>query len=463
MLDFVPEKSLKGFCMIKKECDRYSDRLPKADIQSAGSSSGGELEAEVERLRTRVSVLESMLSDRQEMAKTLQDQLRFLQTLIDTIPSPIFYKDKQRTYLGCNSAFERRLGLNRESILGKRAFDLFTPEIAARYEQHDAELLDNPGEKIYEASLIYPDGEKHDVIIIKGIFTDSEAEVAGLVGVIVDISERKRAQEALQRAHDDLEVRVERRTAALAEANRKLENEIAERVRIDEELRATSEKLKMFAYSVAHDLKSPSIGIHGLTRLLRKSLAGTMDQREEGICEQIMKASEHVASLVDAINIYIATKENPLRIDSVNVKEVFSMLRDEFSARLTVRSVTLAEPDIVPVIRADKISILRVFRNLIDNALKYGGERLTEIRIGYKKCDGFHHFSVRDNGVGIRTEDSAKVFDVFRREHGSEEIEGSGLGLAIIREIVELHRGRVILEANPEGGTLFHVWIADDL
>lgn len=452
---------------MKTDCDSYSEGMPKVEFESTGqglrSEREAELEAEIERLRARVSVLESIVGDRQRIAKTLQDQLRFLQTLIDTIPSPIFYKDKRRTYLGCNTAFERRLGLDREDIVGKSTSDLFPQDLAARYEQHDAELFANPGEKTYEAGLTYPDGERHDVIITKGIFTDSEGDVAGLVGVIVDISERKRAEEALRRAHDELEVRVEKRTAALAEANQNLEKEIAERVRIAEELRMSSEKLKMFAYSVAHDLKSPSVGIFGLARLLRKKLAGTLDQRHDGICEQIMKASEHVASLVDAINIYIATKENPLRIDSVNMEEVFRMLHDEFSARLTVRGITLVEPETVPVIRADKISILRVFRNLIDNALKYGGEKLSEIRMGYERCDGFHHFTVGDDGVGIRADSSVKIFNKFHREHGSEEIEGTGLGLAIIKEIVELHGGRVLVEANRNGGTLFHVWIADDL
>ncbi len=422
-----------------------------------------QLEAEVARLRTRVSEMESMIRDRCKMERSALDQLRFLQTLIDTIPNPIFYKDTRGIYLGCNKAFEKRLGLGREDIIGKIASALFPREVAARYEQHDAELFAKPGEKIYETRLTYPDGQEHDVIITKGIFTDSEGDIAGLVGVTLDITERKKAEEALQRAHDELERRVEERTAGLAKANLDLEKEITERRRIAEELKASAEKLKLFAYSVAHDLKSPSVGIYGIARLLQKNFSAILGEKGGNWCDQIMKASEHVASLVDSINTFIATKETPLKIEPINTAEIFRMLDDEFSARLAARRVSLIKPEAAPVIRADKLSFLRIFRNLIDNAIKYGGDRLNFVKIGYEDAENFHIFKVIDDGVGIRAENSGNVFNWFQRQAGSESIEGTGLGLAIIREIVEAHRGDVRVEMREQGGSVFRIRIAKDL
>ncbi len=422
-----------------------------------------EWEAELKRLRDRVCELESMAEGRREVEKTLRDQIQFLQILIDTIPNTIFFKDKDGKYLGCNKAFERRIGLDRGDIIGKSASDLFPEDLAARYEQHDAELFERPGEKIYETRLTYPDGQGRDVIITKGIFTDSEGNVAGLVGVALDITERRRAEEALQGAHNELEGRVERRTAALAEANRNLLKEVAERSRIAEELRMSSEKLKIFAYSVVHDLKSPSIGIYGLAGLLQKNFSGILGEKGTYFCDRIMKASEHVASLVDAINLFIAAKETPLKIEEVDAAEVFHMLRDEFSARLRVRRIELLEPKGIVLVRADKISMLRVFRNLIDNAVKYGGEGLTTIEIGYEQAGDFHHFTVRDDGVGIQADGGCDIFKVFERQCASDVIEGTGLGLAIVKEIVELHKGRVRVERGTERGTVFHVFISRGL
>ncbi|SPF34184.1 putative PAS/PAC sensor signal transduction histidine kinase [Syntrophobacter sp. SbD1] len=422
-----------------------------------------ELEAEIKALRARVSELESVAEIRREAEKTVRDQLQFLQILIDTIPNPIFFKDKDGKYLGCNKAFERRVGLTMGEIIGKSAFDLYPKELATRYEQHDSELFKRPGEKTYETRLTYPDGQDHDVIITKGIFTDSEGNVSGLVGVTLDITERKRGEKALQKAHDELESRVQRRTAALAEANSKLEKEVAERSRIAEELRISAEKLKIFAYSVAHDLKSPSVGIYGLARLLHNNFAAILGAKGAGFCDNIMKASEHVASLVDSINQFISTKETPLKIEPIDMEEVFRMLRDEFSSRLTVRQICLFEPTGIPLVRADKIAILRVFRNLIDNALKYGGDCLTTIELGYEQSDDFHHFTIRDDGVGIQAKDGSEIFNLFQRQNASDEIEGTGLGLAIVKEVVELHRGEVCVERGAEGGTVFHLSIKKDL
>ncbi|MFZ2446659.1 MAG: ATP-binding protein [Syntrophobacteraceae bacterium] len=427
------------------------------------SAETGRLEAEVARLRARVSELEASREDRRTIEKTLEDQLRFLQTLIDTIPNPIFYKDKKGSYLGCNKAFERRIGLGRKEILGKSAFDLFPDAIAHRYEQHDMELFARPGEKAYEASITDADGIRRDVIITKGIFTDSEGRVAGLVGVTLDITERKRAEEILKKAHDELEKRVGARTAALARANAELKMQITERNRMTEELRSGAEKLKIFAYSVAHDLKSPSIGIYGLARLLQNRYGKLLGEKGGACCDQIMKASEHVASLVDAINTFIATKETPLKIERIEMDEVFHLLRDEFSARLRVRRISLIEPEAGTVIRADKLSVLRVFRNLIDNAVKYGGERLANIVIGYEQTEKFHHFAVSDDGIGIKGKDSGRIFNLFERREGAKGVEGTGLGLAIVKEIIELHGGEVWVEAAKEGGTVFHVLISNGL
>ncbi|MDR3568055.1 MAG: ATP-binding protein [Syntrophobacteraceae bacterium] len=414
-----------------------------------------ELEIELKQLRLRVLELESKARDRQEMEKTLRDQLSFLQILIDTIPNPIFFKNKAGKYLGCNKAFERRIGLNRGDIIGKSASDLFAQEIAASYEQHDAELFDQPREMTYETPLTYADGRTRDTIITKGIFTDSVGEVCGLVGVTLDITERKRAEEALQKAHDELEKRVEERTAALAEANLNLEKEVGKRSRIAEELRISSEKLKIFAYSIAHDLKSPSVGIHGLARLLMKNLQGFPGDKAAAFCEQIMKASEHVASLVDAINLYISTKETPLKIEEIAMDQIFCMLRDEFSARLSARRVQLLAPEGAPLVRADKICLLRLFRNLIDNALKYGGEGLTRIEADYEKSEDFHRFAVKDDGVGMEPDES--IFNLFQRQATSSKTEGTGLGLAIVKEIVELHRGKIWVEKGQNKGTVFHL------
>ena len=111
-------------------------------------------------------------------------------------------------------------------------------------------------------------------------------------------------------------------------------------------------------------------------------------------------------------------------------------------------------------VRADRISLLRVFRNLVDNALKYGGENLGSIRLGYVATDTDHVFTVEDDGPGVTGEDFEKIFGLFQRREASAGIAGTGLGLAIVKEIAERHGGTVRVEPGPDHGTRFRVSIS---
>jgi signal transduction histidine kinase len=278
-----------------------------------------------------------------------------------------------------------------------------------------------------------------------------------------EIERRKRADQELREAHEELEIRIEERTAELAKANEELRLEISERKRIEEALHDSSEKLKFFAYSVIHDLKSPAIGIYGLTELLHKHYKDALDERGKSYCDQILRASVHVAALIEKINVYITTKESRLKIEKINIKDILQMVRDEFSPRLAVRQIKWVEPDAMVEVKADQLSILRVFRNFVDNALKYGGEELSEIRIGHEESEEFHTFSVSDDGAGIREGDYEKIFAALRRGETYKAVEGLGLGLAIVTEIAKRHGGRVWMEPRGDRLTTFHISLSKDV
>jgi light-regulated signal transduction histidine kinase (bacteriophytochrome) len=239
--------------------------------------------------------------------------------------------------------------------------------------------------------------------------------------------------------------------------------DITERKKMEKALQDNAEKIKLFAYSISHDLKSPLIGIHGLVRLLCKRYEESLDDKGRSFCDQILKTSEHAVALVEEINAYIKAKEVALQFETMDPLEVLHMVREEFGALLGVRQIAWIEPDSVPPIRADRQCMLRVFRNLVDNALKYGGNKLTRIEIGYQESDEFHTFLVKDNGVGIQPEDTERIFEQFQRNETSRGVEGTGLGLAIVKTIVEKHRGRIWLESQPGIQTTFYVSIAKDL
>ncbi|OKY75341.1 MAG: hypothetical protein BM485_08715 [Desulfobulbaceae bacterium DB1] len=233
--------------------------------------------------------------------------------------------------------------------------------------------------------------------------------------------------------------------------------DISDRKKVEDELKESSRKIKEFAYSVVHDLKNPAISIHGLAKKMRQKYGDVLDQKGASFCEQILRSAEQIAVLVDKINLFIAAREAPLLLQKVSLQEVFAIIREEFTLQADRRVVKWIVPEILPEIIADRLSLLRVLRNFVDNSIKYGGENLGEIELGYRDSPEFHILFVRDNGVGLDQEDSKGIFGMFKRKKTSCGIEGTGLGLAIVKEIAAQHGGKVWFEPERkrEGITFF--------
>ncbi|MFZ2161600.1 MAG: HD domain-containing phosphohydrolase [Sideroxyarcus sp.] len=144
----------------------------------------------------------------------LKEQLAFQTSLLESVPVPIFFKDCQGVYRGCNRAYEEALGKSRAQIIGKSVFDMASAEIAKKYHAMDAELFDHPGKQVYDWVILRPSGETRDVVFHKASFQRTDGSVGGLIGAVVDITERKQAVIALNHAN--------RALAALGEVNRQL-------------------------------------------------------------------------------------------------------------------------------------------------------------------------------------------------------------------------------------------------
>jgi signal transduction histidine kinase len=261
--------------------------------------------------------------------------------------------------------------------------------------------------------------------------------------------ERVESQKALQAARNELELRVQQKTAALADANA--------------ELRQVAEDIKFFAHSVAHDLKNPAISLYGLAKRLRNHYSADLDSKGHSYCLQIMRAAEEIASLTEKINVFLSAGEIPLDLEPVDLAEILNTIREEFSEQMLLRQIRWFEPSRSPVIRADRDSITRILRNLVENALKYGGDALQEIRIHTDESEQFHILSVSDDGIGIKRGDYKKIFGFFQRLGTYPEAEGSGLGLAIVKTLAERHGGKAWAETAPLPGANVMVSISKSL
>ena len=383
----------------------------------------GQLISELAKLRQRIAELEKSEAEHKRVEQEIRE---YAEGVVDTVREPLVVLDADLRVISANRSFYKTFKVKSREIEGQLLYDLGNRQwnIPKLRELLEEILPKDTTFDNFEVEHEFKNiGRRVMHLNARRIYRRTK-ETHLILLAIEDVTERKRAQRAL---------------------------------------RQSSEKLKFFAYSVMHDLKTPTIGIYGLTELLHKHYKDTLDERGKSYCDQILKASVHVAALIEKINVYIATKESPLKIEKINIKDILQMVRDEFSPRLTVRQIKWLEPDAMVEVKADQLSILRVFKNFLDNALKYGGEELSEIRIGYEESEEFHTLSISDDGAGIREGDYEKIFAAFRRGETYKTVEGVGLGLAIVAEIAERHGGSVWAEPRGDRWTTFHISLPKDV
>ncbi|MGE3682186.1 MAG: ATP-binding protein [Bdellovibrionales bacterium] len=274
-----------------------------------------------------------------------------------------------------------------------------------------------------ELTLVTPIGRKKNLICNGRALFNSKGEKVGAVLVV-----RDRTQEKTVEQH---KIRLEKERTELLRMN---------------------EELERFASVAAHDLKSPLNSITQLVELLSENLAGKVSADEGEILRYISNATSRLRSLIDDLLAYARSGKNLGEITSVDLctvlDNVVSSLRGDLKA-------AKARLDIgpMPIVMGDRVGLFQVFQNLVANAVKYKSERHLEVNVRSHDNGDCWRFEISDNGKGIREEDQAVAFELFKRFDESSKSEGTGLGLPICRRIIKAHGGAIWLESKKGMGT----------
>jgi light-regulated signal transduction histidine kinase (bacteriophytochrome) len=265
-----------------------------------------------------------------------------------------------------------------------------------------------------------------------------------MIGVIMDITEEKKAAELLEQ-------KVEDRTRELKQVN---------------------DQLKQFTYAASHDLQEPLRKISYFLDHLMDKLAPTLTDDTKKITERIQHTTGRMRGLIDDLLAYSNTTLGIVGFEDVYLTDTVHGVLDDMEATIIEKRATVnVEP--LPRVKGDHRQLRQLFHNLISNALKYHkkGEapqvhiysrevRIADVNSPIAKElreEVYHQIAVKDNGIGFDPDDAERIFRIFQRLHGKAEYEGTGVGLAIVEKVVENHHGYSWAESKAGEGSTFYV------
>jgi PAS domain S-box-containing protein len=356
-------------------------------------------------------------------------QARF-RLAVETCPSGIVMVDAAGQIVMVNAKTEQMFGYSRQELIGQGVDILVPTRFRDEHSAFRSVFAANPGTRPMGAGrdLFGRRKDSSEFPVEVGLNPIETHDGWAVLGVIVDISERKRAESLAASQTQDLE--------------------------------RSNAELEEFAYVAAHELLEPLRTIASYAQLLAERYQGKLDENADKYIQLTVGGAKRMQTLIMDLLAFsrIGSRERPFQPtqSAAVARQVIERLRpriEETQADIAVGSL--------PVVNADETQLGQLLQNLIGNALKFRSKRPPRIRLKASARDGEWLFSVADNGIGIDQQFADRIFQMFQRLHERGKYEGNGIGLAVAKRIVKRHGGRIWFESELGTGTTFYFTLPD--
>ena len=231
--------------------------------------------------------------------------------------------------------------------------------------------------------------------------------------------------------------------------------DITDRKRMEDDLRRSNAELEQFAYVASHDLQEPLRTVAGMMQLLQQRYQGQLDARADEYIHYAVDASNRMQQLINDLLEFSRVERKGKPFAATDLEKVLHMALANLQGAITDSGAQITH-DPLPTVQADAGQLTQVLQNLISNSIKYRGERPPEIHLSATRLEHGWQVAVRDNGIGIEPQYFDRVFLIFQRLHTRSKCPGTGIGLALCKKIIERHGGKMWIEsALNQGATFF--------
>ncbi len=409
------------------------------------AESNGFLQLEAKRRKQSQAELVVAIGSLQEQKdaseaaqKAFHDQAARIKAIVESATDAIITISSRGIVESFNAAAESMFAYNAEEVIGENVKILMP---APYQQQHDGYLKDYMETGLNSVIGIGREviGKRKDGSTFPMDLAVSEVELKDrrlFTGIVRGISERKEAEQ--QQAALNLKIALQ--SQEIAKNNAALEK--------------SNEELKQFAYVASHDLQEPLRKVNSFCQLLREEYSDQLDENAQSYIRYAVDGATRMRNLVADLLDYSRVETQGKSLEPTDAGVACAVAIDNLQAAIEESGAKLSV-DQLPTIEADQSQLIRLFQNLIGNAIKYCRESPPEIMIGVQEQGDDWVFSVQDNGIGMGSQYYEQIFVMFKRLHASDEYSGTGIGLAICKRIVDRFGGRIWVESETDVGSTF--------
>ncbi|EGN1100417.1 aerobic respiration two-component sensor histidine kinase ArcB [Escherichia coli] len=364
------------------------------------------------------------IKEREETQIQLEQQSSFLRSFLDASPDLVFYRNEDKEFSGCNRAMELLTGKSEKQLVHLKPADVYSPEAAAKVIETDEKVFRHNVSLTYEQWLDYPDGRKACFEIRKVPYYDRVGKRHGLMGFGRDITERKRYQDALERASRDKTT---------------------------------------FISTISHELRTPLNGIVGLSRIL---LDTELTAEQEKYLKTIHVSAVTLGNIFNDIIDMDKMERRKIQLDNqpVDFTSFLADLENLSALQAQQKGLRFNLEPTLPLphqVITDGTRLRQILWNLISNAVKFTQQGQVTVRVRYDEGDMLH-FEVEDSGIGIPQDELDKIFAMYyqvKDSHGGKPATGTGIGLAVSRRLAKNMGGDITVTSEQGKGSTFTLTI----